>query len=362
MILTFVYADLPHELNTSIHRCFTLTKAVNHSGRGKAALLPLLQFNQRSEMAENYCSHSDIIVVERNLFADTLDTIRYWKDKGKIIVANFDDAYDLIKPNNISYRLWKKGEYRAIENGREVTKVMSPVSLEQFKQGLKLCDAAVMPSRVLVKDWAKYTPTLYLPNYLDVAHYQKFPKVESSDITIGWGGSLGHLQSFMQIGLPTVLSKVARAHDNVKIMIAGVRALYDMIDLPEGKKIFQPFVPFEEWPGVLARFDIGVAPLCGSYDNRRSWLKPLEYMTMQIPWVGSNVEAYSELGTYGRLVKNDASEWLKVLTGMVDHLDEHRAHAAGAPYEFAMRQNADDNADAILGVFQQIYDNAKVEA
>jgi glycosyltransferase involved in cell wall biosynthesis len=155
------------------------------------------------------------------------------------------------------------------------------------------------------------------------------------------------------------LARIARQRDNVRILIGGLRQLYDTINLPEGKKAFVPFVPFEDYPGLINNFDIGLAPLCGSYDSRRSWLKPLEYMTMKIPWIGSDNIAYRELLEYGCLVKNEPLEWERAITHTIDRIDTFRKMAAMAPYEFAVKQDADARVDDILGVFEEIYSKSK---
>jgi hypothetical protein len=147
---------------------------------------------------------------------------------------------------------------------------------------------------------------------------------------------------------------------NVKIMICGDQRVYKSIPVPEDQKIFQPWVPAAQWPYQLANFDIGLAPLCGSYDQRRSWIKVLEYLIMKIPWVASEGPAYHGLRTYGWLVPNNTSAWERILFDLVDHLEDYKQEAAKGPYLFGIGQSMDDNVDRVLMTYSQIIEKAQV--
>jgi hypothetical protein len=138
-------------------------------------------------------------------------------------------------------------------------------------------------------------------------------------------------------------------------MICGDnQRVFDQLPIPDGQKILHPRVPYTEWPQVLAKFDLGLAPLHGPYDERRSWIKVLEYMVMKIPWAASEGPAYGELRPYGWLVKNTVSGWERVLLDMVDHLDDYRAEAGREPYLFGIGQGVDENVDRVIATYAGI--------
>ena len=199
----------------------------------------------------------------------------------------------------------------------------------------------------------------YLPNYIELENYAGHEqKVISDEIIIGWGGSASHYQSFSR-SVGEALQRVCQLRHNVKVMLCGSdKRLAAKLKLPEDQVIIQPWVPYQEWPEVLNQFDIGIAPLSGPYDERRSWIKILEYMVMRIPWVASDGPAYYDYRNYGWLVKNNTRAWERVLLDMIDHIATHKDEAAREPYFFGISKNIDDNLDHIINTYVKIKERA----
>jgi glycosyltransferase involved in cell wall biosynthesis len=361
MNIVFVYADNPQEWNSSEWRCAVPARAINRTRRHTAQLLGVADFAENTPHAQTLCARADLIVVQRNLIGPVLSAVQHWKARDKIVIADFDDAYDLIPANNPSYPYWVQGlRARLPENGKVDWIKIDPPPLTQFKWGLRLVHAATVPSKRLAGDWQAYAELHYLPNYIDLEKYRNVTAEAHEGIILGWGGSMSHLQSFTSSGVMAALRQVCRARPRVKVMVCGNdQRIFDQLPLPAGQKILQPWVPYHEWPQVLARFDIGLAPLQGPYDERRSWIKVLEYMVMKIPWVASEGPAYNELRDYGWLVKNTASGWERVLLDMVDHLDDYRAEAAREPYLFGIGQGIDENIDQVVALYAAIAQHAR---
>lgn len=355
MNIVYVFSDSPGEWNCSEWRCAIPARAINTTNAHHAALISLLDFTRGATAAEAACEAADLIVVQRNLFGPTLAAIQHWKARSKTVIADFDDAYDLMTPGNSGYRFWAQGLVGPPDRPVRI----NPPPLTQFKWGLRLVHAASMPSKRLADDWASHADVHLMPNFLDLPRYD-VPRPEAhTGINIGWGGSLSHPQSFTGSGVLPALRRLCRARPEVRVTIIGDRRIYALLPLPEEQKIFRPWVTHAEWPRELARYDIGVAPLHGAYDERRSWIKVLEYMVMRLPWVASDGPPYHELRPYGWLVKNDASAWERVLFDMVDHLDDYRAEAQREPYLFAISQGAEGNVEKILATYAAIHERAK---
>ena len=141
-------------------------------------------------------------------------------------------------------------------------------------------------------------------------------------------------------------------------MICGDKRIYDKIEIPEDKKIFQGYVSPEQWGGVIARsFDIGVAPLAGEYDKYRSWIKPIEYCLTSTPWLASdNGVTYYEIKdlNYGKFVQNDVDEWTRMLLQTVDNIEEENEKMKGAPLEFGKQQDISLHAEEIADIYREI--------
>jgi len=331
--------------------------AINKTKKNEAYLINSGQFAANSPEVQNLCNKADIIIIERNFFGDNLTMIMYWKVRNKMIVANFDDAYDMMRDTNIAYPFWVLGSAKNKTPEGEVDVEIKPLPLTQFKWGLRMVAGIMLPSKVLMKDWDRYSDAYYVPNYVDITHYKNVIKEDNGDnIIIGWGGSLSHVQSFEESGIIKALQKICKNYPQVKIMIAGDKRVYDKINLPDDKKTYNKFVKFSEWPKVLANFDIGLAPLCGQYDQRRSWIKPLEYMLLKIPWIGSDNKSYDDIKQYGKVIKNQQNIWYTTIEEMIQNLDDHRKFAKEEPYKFAMNQTIDKNVSKILNTCKEIID------
>jgi glycosyltransferase involved in cell wall biosynthesis len=312
-------------------------------------------FANRTPEAEQLCSQADLIVVERNLFGPVLTAIMHWKAQGKGVIATFDDAYHLLPEDNLSHDFWLKGIARKKQDDQVVQEIIDPPPITQFKWGLRMVDGAVVASKKLVEDWEEFTDIRHLPMYLDLERYRDLPEKEPEDdtVVIGWSGSLSHLHSFSS-GILEALERVARARPEVRLKIGNDRRIYDKLSVPEGQKELTPWVPYGEWPEILDSYDIGLAPMEGDYDARRSWVKVLEYMAVKVPWLASASPAYQELADYGILVENTAEAWEMALLDLVDHQKEHQKRADGEPYQFALSQGAEYKANFMVQTFAQV--------
>lgn len=356
MKIVYVYADSPKEWNCSEWRCAVPARALNRSGRHTAELVSLEDFMRNTPEVDAACSAADVIVIQRNLFGPTLSAIQHWKARDKVMVADFDDAYNYIHPTNASFHFWNEGQLRKPDGTQEQ---MDPPPLTQFKWGLRLVHATTVPSKRLADDWQSYTDMYYLPNFIDLRRYENNVPQPHDGIILGWGGSVSHLQSFEGSGILTALKRVCKARSQVKVMVCGSdKRIFDQLPLPPEQKIHQPWVPYSEWARVLSQFDIGLAPLFGAFDERRSWIKVLEYLVMKIPWIASDGPAYQDLRSYGWLVRNTAAAWERVLMDLVDHIEQYRQEAAGDPYLFGIAQSVDENIEKIIGTYTTIMERA----
>lgn len=361
MNILYVFSDKQENWNCGQWTLSFPLKAINATGKHTAKMVSLQAFNENSGLAMQFCEQAEIIVVQRNFFEGVLARMQYWKDRGKVLIASFDDAYQYTHPSNISYKFWKQDTLTIIQNGVSSEHVMAPSALEQFKTGLGIVHAATVPSRTLCVDWSGYTDMYYLPNYIDTSLYTNLPETAHYPgiVIIGWGGSVSHLQSFTDSNILTAFKRVCAARPNVRIMIAGDKRIIDQVPVPDKQKIFQDYVPFDMWPLVMANFDIGVVPLAGQYDARRSWIKPLELMLEKIPVIATSSPAYIELEKYIGMVPNTTSGWANALIDRVDNINFYKTAAAGEAYQFAMAQDVCKNVDNILGVYAEIAKKAK---
>jgi glycosyltransferase involved in cell wall biosynthesis len=131
-------------------------------------------------------------------------------------------------------------------------------------------------------------------------------------IVIGWIAGIDHQADVARIDIVEALRRLVAKHENVRVESIGVN-----LGLPDRYR-HDPFVRFNELPGRIGGFDIGIAPLADMRGNRaRSDIKVKEYAASGVPWLASPVGPYSGLGEKqgGRLVED--GRWFEALDRLV---------------------------------------------
>jgi len=338
MNFVFCFADKENEWNTSSWRAHVPSNGINTHPEHHARCIPLTDFgNYGNPTVQKIVGKADVIIVQRNLLNKEIwDACDYWRGLGKLIVADLDDDYPHLTPQNPAYKFW-------IEDGLGMKDRTGMLPIELLTEGFRHCDALVSPNRRILDTWADVVPGYWLPNYAYGEWYkdivQKPTPTDDEPIVIGWGGSVSHWDGWWFSGLVDAMKVITEKHPRVLWKLCGnderVKRLF-ADTLPEDRWIHQVGVPPNEWPQQVASFDIGLAPLCGpdapqseSYDQHRSWLKALEYGLCGVPWVGSDGGVYNELvaHTTGFCVKNTPQAWTEALSNIINKLDSFKRSA-----------------------------------
>lgn len=250
-------------------------------------------------------------------------------------------------PKNVSYNFWNHGEVKVVNDKKEEQLVyMKPIPLQQFKWGLRLFKGIQVPSFHLADDWKDYNRTYHVRNYLDIDKYMNVSPLHPHDgLVIGWCGSMSHYDSFASSGILTALKKIGKMYPKIKFLFGGDKRIFDLVEVDN--KVHQPYVPSEQWSSLLKTIDIGIAPLYGEYDKRRSWIKVLEYMALKIPWVASTYPTYDEFHDYGLMTENGSKYWEYALVDMIDNYGKHKEKANTTAYDFALSQSIDNNIEKV---------------
>jgi hypothetical protein len=333
------------------------------TGKHTAVTMYINDFVTNTPETQAIVNQADIIVVERNYFGDTLTVMQYWKVRNKAIMAIFDDAYDIMHPQNISYAFWTHGEMKYKDQaGNEGTAYMRPKPIEQFKWGLQMVKGVQVPSENLAKDWSKYNNTYFIHNFLDMDKYLNVEPLyphPKDEIWIGWCGSMSHFASFNDSGVVQGLRKVARRHPEVRVLISGDKRVFDLLDVKDNQKRFQPFVPREQWTALLKTLDIGLCPLAGEYDKRRSWIKAMEYLAVKVPFIATNYITYDEFHNYGLMTENGYRGWEESLEKMIEEYPKYKEIAETTGFEFAKSQSSYEKVKEVtIPLYEKLIDDS----
>lgn len=366
-----LFADSPGEWNCSEWRCHIPANAINaehEAGRTphtvKLYYLPTaLDWN--NPLVQKSLGMADVLSFQRNvIIPEVYAAMDYWRALGKAVVIDLDDHYPGLPPSNPAFQYW-------IRNMGD-----NPVApIEALAEGMRHADALTSPSKIICADWSHILPGYWIPNwtrrtwYAPVAHkpigapdiinsYRHIPATEGAperyeftaterkdsagQIMLGWGGSISHVDSWIYSGVIEALDRIFEKYPMTRLKFCGHESRLDDIFARWGDKLIrQEGVKPEDWPSVVATFDIGLAPLdtrpldppwrdgapIVGYDERRSWLKAVEYLSAGIPFVASKSETYKDLSHMGTLVENTPEAWYTALDNKIQYLAREKEQA-----------------------------------
>lgn len=350
--VVYLYADTKEEWNCAEWRCKIPADAINQSGKATAKLISLADFvegNVREEIES-----ASIVIVQRNLFSHATTEMMRYRFNGTPFILDVDDAYNLMPPSVISYPFWKGKQ--GIRDGKSVNLSFDPI--QDLQTNSKLVNAISAPSEILLNDWKEFNDTVLIRNYPRISGYVTAYNdlvPPPNLVSIGWGGSMSHLDSFTNSNVLPAIRKIVERYKTVEVLIAGGdKRIPAALKLPGAKLI--SWTNFETWPSILRSFTVGIAPLSGAYDKRRSWIKVLDYMLMGIPWVASRQGPYDDLEKYGTLVDNKNTSWQEAIEMNLFSPDKAKIKEAR---EFALAQSIDLRVDEILESYKSISEKEK---
>lgn len=332
MKILFLESDQFEEYNCSNWRCVIPHRALSRAGH-QSKVMRIEAWAQRTPEAVKASEEADIIIVQRNLFHDVVPIIFYWRAKGKTVVADLDDSYENMSEETGSptYKFWKHGLIsQKVPDSTEMRDAeVHPKPLDLLRYGLKLTAGMTSPSKLICKDWKKVVKTYWFPNYVDLSILGKSSNIYHAPHTIhlGWGGSMTHLVSWTGSGAADAVSQIINENkEKVRLVLIGDPRTERLFKIPKLNRLHPGWVPQAIFAAKLSMVDIGLIPLYGEYDRRRSWIKTAEYSVMGIPWIGTDMEPTREIDT-GMRVKNTPEEWYSALKFYIDNYADLKAAA-----------------------------------
>jgi len=387
----FLYADSPSEWNCSEWRALSPSNSINaeHAAGRTPHTAQLFHLpsalNWSHPEVQKKVGLGDVLIFQRNCIApEVWNAMDYWRALGKLVVVDLDDGYPLLPPSNPAFTYW-------IRNIND----MNPDPVTALEEGLRHADALISPGKVILQDWAHVVRGYWIPNWTRRAWYtglqqkpmgapdvifsyeakegvpelvMKFRENSEDWQIIGWGGSISHVDSWMYSGIVEALDRIFEKWPNAHLKFCGSEARLDAILKRWGERVIrQEGVKPEHWPMVLSTFDIGVAPLdmrplepwrpgapVAAYDERRSWLKGIEYLSAGVPWVGSKSLTYNDLAQHGTLCENTSEGWFRALDNKLQSLSGEKGIAWKRRTWALKKVTFEANVGNYAGIFERI--------
>lgn len=221
--------------------------------------------------------------------------------------------------HRLARRLRQHGVAVVWESDDDVAGATGGMMRQQILAGaramVRTADLVTTPSPVLAARYREMGAehVAVLPNRLPPIFTRPERLMPHTGVTIGWHVWPDRAADYDQLGLRETLERLLTRHHHVEVVGIGLP-----LELRSRRYNGYPPQDYGDLPGVIASFDIGLAPLADTpYNQGRSDVKVREYAAVGTPWLASPLAPYAGLGEEqgGRLVPDD--RWHQEIEALV---------------------------------------------
>ena len=302
--------------SSTVHRCFMISNELNKRGYLSKVL------------ARN-------LILEKipNIFQQVKDWKTIIKEKPNVVVlhrsSNFIDYYMIKRVKKHTKVIYDFDD--ALFHGRLLGRM---VASSHIKSVIRQSEAVTAGSHYLEEYARNANKDVYLlPTPVDTKLFHPNVKKNANcddKITIGWLGAGTKDQLHYLRILKEPLRNLNRKYD-IKFKIVSALSK-EVITEFKNEKFDVDFgldhwVPLDQTPQLISDFDIGVMPLTDDpFSRGKCAMKALEYMSMEIPTIASDVGENRYViknGVNGFLASN-SGDWVKYISMLIEDMQLRR--------------------------------------
>lgn len=307
MEATFIHSDPPGpNMNSSYFRVFAPAQALTRAGHTIHLVqggtgLPAGPHREQADLID-YSQITPTVLLEREASPELIRRLRY--AGAERIVFTFDDHYGKLPDYAPRKSFWTRPGY-----------------YEGWVRAQNMCDGVIVAGPALTTAFipTKGSPARLVHNYIDANLWRHDgPWALGRPRVIGWGGTREHRTTWDHSPLLEALSRIqadfgagSNPLDNRPTLMTIGHTADPYLDAAGIVYMRNDLAEMRDWPSLIGRFDIGLAPLRGAYDQYRSHLKVLEYASLGIPWIATDAPPYAH-AEGGILIppdKREAERW-----------------------------------------------------
>lgn len=272
---------------------------------------------------------ADVLVFQRVLLKHIADAIPHIRRAGTAVVVDMDDDLTKIDPNNIAFgAMHPKNRRDPDRNWNNATNACLRASM------------VTVSTPALMKVYAPHGRGRVIENcipagFLGIAH--------SGADAFGWTGAVASHPADARVAGPSVARLIREGFEFAMVgPSTGARSAFGL----DAEPYATGYVSIQDYPVVISQtLGVGIAPLADTEFNRaKSWLKPLEYSALGIPWVGSASEEYRRFAAHGAgILAHRPRDWYREIKRLLDS-EALRIDQAGRGYEVAEKYTIEGNA------------------
>jgi tetratricopeptide (TPR) repeat protein len=279
-------------------------------------------------------AEADVLVIQMIGDPDLLPVILGRRRRKQLTVFEVSDNFLEFQPSNPSAAFYE-----------------DPFNRACLMQLLSLCDAMQTTTPELEKRFAGMAPRRAV--FMNQMHSLGSPERGDAPLTIGWGGSLGHLDDIRKIA-PALTAWLERNPQVTLALMADpkISALFGAV--PNERKRITPPGTLAQYYDFLETLHIGLAPLREEEFNLcRSDVKFMEYASRGVVPLCSNVPTYSHTLRHGDtgFLFESTDDLTKTLDKLVADAQLRRRVARAAFDYIRTERSAEADAARRLGFY-----------
>lgn len=277
-------------------------------------------------------------VIGKNFVQKIQEVIMANKKTNKIVIDHDDNVFK-VSPLSNHYSDYGTKEIKIQadgkiiyewKDGQNIDIKKNQTRLDEIKWSLEKCDMMTVTSDILADAFRPYCENIrVLPNCVDMNIWNKLPLLRKNpeEIRVYWSGGFSHWEDLFMV--KDVLIEIARAHKNVKIVMAGWKPLGMEEDYPKDQFEFRQWEDTTAYPytTAIADPDIAIIPLVDNEFNRcKSAIKWIEMGALRVPAVVSMVSPYKELidlkQDNGVFIENNSKDaWYQGIETLIENAE-----------------------------------------
>jgi glycosyltransferase involved in cell wall biosynthesis len=233
---------------------------------------------------------------------DLVSGLKACLQAGKRVVIDLDEDFHNLPHEHPKYALYGSQD-----------------SLRVLEDLLAQAGLLTVPSRLLAERYKKFVPHVEIipSSWSGSGSLWNKPAPRRQTVNIGLLGAHTHPKDIFL--LKKDLARLLKEFPQALLAIGQHLELYEAFSsIPEDRKLFFPDVRLEDYPFLVANFDLLLFPLRdNAYNQSRPDLPLLEAGIRRIPWVASSIPAFKEWGA-GGLFAEKAGDWYAAVRRLLD--------------------------------------------
>lgn len=254
---------------------------------------------------DDFRNFNTFVFARPHIDKETADAFSEAVSAGKRVIIDIDEDFHHLPKDHPGYAVLGMG---------------SPNQIKVLEQMLKRADLVTASSNMLVENYQKYTQHIqYLPTIWDSAlEWWNKPAPQHRTFNVGWCDYASEIPNLSLIRHD--VSIFIKETENALLVIEGdLRAVeYFNSVLPEDKILFVPFLGYDDYPFMLAHFDVVLSPEKKLGHNlAKPDTRLMEAGARRLPWIASRIPSYEEWEV-GGLFADKPGDWYSLLKRLYD--------------------------------------------